>query len=235
MESFLLRGLTWMHGLILPSISASLSKGYNDENNEGSLQTGLMDFSEASNFNSVRAQLEDNHDLFNNEHDDREDDSFLDCDWANIGDFDDLDKIFRSNHSIFGHDIGSNADEFLSSSADVISGTAQSIPMPTSDFIVKTEEQTVSPSNLTNDSSGIQSQSSDKLDKQSKPLKSRKKAEDRSKNNISQNLNGVWSNRISQSHQFPSSKAHPSLSTSVQTFQHPPISQQRQGESEHMG
>ncbi|KAJ0980916.1 hypothetical protein J5N97_009171 [Dioscorea zingiberensis] len=251
----------------LPSISASLSKGYNDENNEGSLQTGLMDFSEASNFNSVRAQLEDNHDLFNNEHDDREDDSFLDCDWANIGDFDDLDKIFRSNDSIFGHDIGSNADEFLSSSADVISGTAQSIPMPdipmsrdlpsnldcfpyhfsensdgirkpeekTSDFIVKTEEQTVSPSNLTNDSSGIQSQSSDKLDKQSKPLKSRKKAEDRSKNNISQNLNGVWSNRISQSHQFPSSKAHPSLSTSVQTFQHPPISQQRQGESEHMG
>ena len=40
-------------------------------------------------------QLEGNHELFNNEHDDREDDSFLDCDWANIRDFDDLDKIFR--------------------------------------------------------------------------------------------------------------------------------------------
>lgn len=110
----------------LPSISAALSKGYNDENNESSLQAGLMDFSEASNLNSVRGntrifaimfcnhhtiylslkescsfstrgtvQLEGNHELFNNEHDDREDDSFLDCDWANMGDFDDLDKIFR--------------------------------------------------------------------------------------------------------------------------------------------
>ncbi|KAH7679301.1 hypothetical protein IHE45_06G049800 [Dioscorea alata] len=250
----------------LPSISAALSKGYNDENNESSLQAGLMDFSEAANLNSVRVQLEGNHELFNNEHDDREDDSFLDCDWANMGDLDDLDKIFRSNDSIFGHDIGSNADEFLSSSADVISGTAQSIPMPdipmsrdqpsdqefpypfsehsdgirkpeekTSDITVKTEEQTVSPSNLTNHSSGIQSQPSDKVDKQSKLVKPRKKAEDRSKNNFSQNLNGAWSNRISQSQQFPSPKVHPSLLTSVQTFQHPAISQQRQGESEHMG
>ncbi|XP_039118010.1 protein LNK2-like [Dioscorea cayenensis subsp. rotundata] len=263
----------------LPSISAALSKGYNDENNESSLQAGLMDFSEASNLNSVRVQLEGNHELFNNEHDDREDDSFLDCDWANMGDFDDLDKIFRSNDSIFGHDIGSNADEFLSSSADVISGTAQSIPMPdipmsrdqpsdqefpyafsehsdgirkpeenvhpqstfpyhlwqTSDITVKTEEQMVSSSNLTNHSSGIQTQPSDKAGKQSKQVKPRKKAEDRSKNNFSQNLNGAWSNRISQSQQFPSPKAHPSLLTSVQTFQHPAISQQRQGESEHMG
>ncbi|KAM0948791.1 putative LNK family protein [Dioscorea sansibarensis] len=251
----------------LPSISAALSKGYNDENNESSLQAGLMDFPEASNLNSVRVQLEGNHELFNNEHDDREDDSFLDCDWANIGDFDDLDKIFRSNDSIFGRDIGSNADEFLSSSADVISGTAQSIPMPDipmsrdqlsdqecfpypfserpdgirkqegkrSDVTVKTEEQTVSPSSLTNHSSGIQCQSSDKVDKQSKPVRPRKRAEDRSKNNFSQNLNGAWSNRISQSQQFSSPKAHPSLLTSVQTFQHPAISQQRQGESEHMG
>ena len=40
-------------------------------------------------------QLDGESEMFGNDHEDKESDSFLDCDWANIGDFDDLDRIFR--------------------------------------------------------------------------------------------------------------------------------------------
>ncbi|XP_010931991.1 protein LNK2 isoform X1 [Elaeis guineensis] len=121
----------------LPSLSAALGKGYNDENGPDSIATELMnDFNETSDLNKVRVstggavQLDGESEMFGNDHEDKESDSFLDCDWANIGDFDDLDRIFSNNDSIFGHEMVGNAGEYLCPSSDVISGTAQSIPIP---------------------------------------------------------------------------------------------------------
>lgn len=40
-------------------------------------------------------QLDGESEPFGGARQDKENDSFLDCDWANIDDFDDLDRIFR--------------------------------------------------------------------------------------------------------------------------------------------
>ncbi|MQM05631.1 hypothetical protein Taro_038444, partial [Colocasia esculenta] len=64
--------------------------------------------------------LDTEPDMFGNDHGDEEGGSFLNCDWGNIADFDDLDRIFRNNGSIFGHEIIGNVDELLSPSTDSI-------------------------------------------------------------------------------------------------------------------
>ncbi|MQL91889.1 hypothetical protein Taro_024503, partial [Colocasia esculenta] len=78
-------------------------------------------------------KLNSERDIFVHEHEDEEVDSFLNCDWANIADFDDFDGIFRNDDSIFGHEIISNTDEILSPSMDAdTSTTVPSFPMPRS-------------------------------------------------------------------------------------------------------
>ncbi|MQL88050.1 hypothetical protein Taro_020606, partial [Colocasia esculenta] len=69
-------------------------------------------------------QLDTEPDMFGNDHGDEEGGSFLNCDWGNIADFDDLDRIFRNNSSIFGHEIIGNVDELLSPSTDSINAMA---------------------------------------------------------------------------------------------------------------
>ncbi|MQM21411.1 hypothetical protein Taro_054451, partial [Colocasia esculenta] len=65
-------------------------------------------------------QLDTEPAMFGNDHGDEEGGSFLNCDWGNIADFNDLDRIFRNNGSIFGHEIIGNVDELLSPSTDSI-------------------------------------------------------------------------------------------------------------------
>ncbi|XP_068660749.1 protein LNK2-like isoform X2 [Aristolochia californica] len=55
--------------------------------------------------------------LFGNEQEAKESDGFLDYSWANIGNFDDLDKIFRNDDSVLGHEMIGSADELWSSAA----------------------------------------------------------------------------------------------------------------------
>ncbi|XP_043690743.1 protein LNK2-like isoform X2 [Telopea speciosissima] len=107
----------------LPLSIAECDKGFGDRNDQDSI-------SEISNFNSVKAdaaQLDSERELFVDEHVDKEG-GFLDYSWANIGSFDDLDRIFRNDDSIFGHESLGNADE-LWSSTDVISNPAKSFPL----------------------------------------------------------------------------------------------------------
>ncbi|XP_042479918.1 protein LNK2-like isoform X3 [Macadamia integrifolia] len=107
----------------LPLSIADCDRGYGDRNGQESI-------TEIGNFNSGRAetgQLDSDHELFVDEHVDKED-GFLDYSWASIGSFDDLDKIFRNDDSIFGHESLGNADE-LWSSTDVISGAPKPLPL----------------------------------------------------------------------------------------------------------
>ncbi|MQL84245.1 hypothetical protein Taro_016748, partial [Colocasia esculenta] len=69
-------------------------------------------------------QLDTDPDMFGNDHGDEEGGSFLNCDWGNIADFNDLDRIFRNNGSIFGHEIIGNVDELLYPSTDSINAMA---------------------------------------------------------------------------------------------------------------
>ncbi|THU63828.1 hypothetical protein C4D60_Mb01t19960 [Musa balbisiana] len=115
----------------LPSLSTALDREYNDPCNRGSLGTHLMlDISEATNIDKMRVQLDGPSEMFGNDKDEKDNESYLDCDWAHIGDIEDLDKIFSGNDSIFGHEMVGNAAEFLSASSDVVNSTIQSIPLP---------------------------------------------------------------------------------------------------------
>ncbi|XP_073114219.1 protein LNK2 isoform X3 [Elaeis guineensis] len=121
----------------LPSLSPALGKGYHDEHGQDTLPMELMNnFDGSTDLNKARVstggtvQLDGKSEMFGNNHEDKESDSFLDCDWANIGDFDDLDRIFSNSDPIFGREMVGSGGEFLSLSSDVISGTAQSILVP---------------------------------------------------------------------------------------------------------
>ncbi|XP_068661557.1 protein LNK2-like [Aristolochia californica] len=83
------------------------------DNNGGSKGTELSNFTDVTNFNLVKGEPE----LFGNEHEDKESDGFLDYNWANIGNFDDLDRIFRNDDTILGREMIGSADELWSSSA----------------------------------------------------------------------------------------------------------------------
>ncbi|XP_042395872.1 protein LNK2-like isoform X1 [Zingiber officinale] len=115
----------------LPSLSASLSKEYNDSCNRDAMEAQLMlDISGTKKLDKIRVQFDSPSEIFNNDKDDEENGTFLDCDWANIGDIEDLDNIFSGNDSIFGHEMVGNVDEFLTATSDVISSTVQSIALP---------------------------------------------------------------------------------------------------------
>lgn len=73
-------------------------------------------------------QLNGESDLFG--HDDKYNDNFMDYDWAKIEDFNDLDKMFRNNDSLFGNEIIDSAYTFLTASADLVSSTSQSVSVP---------------------------------------------------------------------------------------------------------
>ncbi|RWV89686.1 hypothetical protein GW17_00048156, partial [Ensete ventricosum] len=83
----------------LPSLSTALDREYIDPHNRGSLGTHLMlDISEATNLDKMRAcavQLDGPSEMFGNDKDEKDNENYLDCDWAHIGDIEDLDKIFR--------------------------------------------------------------------------------------------------------------------------------------------
>ncbi|KAJ6806409.1 uncharacterized protein M6B38_174360 [Iris pallida] len=249
----------------LPSLNLELSKGYTDASDHDSLLseevTGNMTEFVISNYNVLNfreifidvscsflagctAQLDGEPELFGNENEDKESNNFLDCDWSNIGDFDDLDRIFR-NDSIFGHDMVTDVDDFLSQSTDVIGSTAQSIPLPdlpasrdlapdqdcSSNQLIdrsgKETEPEVKASDRTVDTTEKtihRDQLSEREDRKEKLLKSRKKAEERSKNKAVQNINGSWPQSISQ--QFQNPVVQPSLVSPLHRFRPPAIRQQ---------
>ncbi|KAH0454289.1 hypothetical protein IEQ34_016213 [Dendrobium chrysotoxum] len=97
--------------------------------------SGLLHDKDSSSLSKTSILLNGNEMQLNGEpelfgHDDKENDKFMDYDWADIEDFGDLDKMFRNNDSIFGNEMIDNTDTFLTASAELISCTSQSIPVP---------------------------------------------------------------------------------------------------------
>ncbi|KAI3445115.1 hypothetical protein Pfo_001780 [Paulownia fortunei] len=75
------------------------------------------------------AQFDKDSAVFENPPEDGEQGDFVDFGWANIGSFDDLDRIFCNNDPIFGDASVGNADELWSSSKDVTSSPLGSTPL----------------------------------------------------------------------------------------------------------
>ncbi|CAK9145464.1 unnamed protein product [Ilex paraguariensis] len=74
------------------------------------------------------ARLDNCSEIFQNRQEEEEGD-FVDYGWANIGSFDDLDRIFSNDEPIFGNVSLSNADDLWSSSKDVASCPDTSMPL----------------------------------------------------------------------------------------------------------
>lgn len=86
---------------------------------------------EISNYNSSReiAQLDKDTKVFQNTDEGKEQGDIVDYDWANIGSFDDLDRIFSNDDPLFGNVSLGNADELWSSSKDVANSPVKPFPM----------------------------------------------------------------------------------------------------------
>ncbi|KAF8403603.1 hypothetical protein HHK36_011707 [Tetracentron sinense] len=111
-----------------PLQNAACIKAYADRNCHDSLGTEVSnDLIDMTDINSERDEtaLVDNDPLFiQKELEDKGQSDFLHYDWADLGSFDDLDRIFRNDDPIFG-----NADELWSSSTDVINSPEKSFPL----------------------------------------------------------------------------------------------------------
>ncbi|KAF8646609.1 hypothetical protein HU200_065722 [Digitaria exilis] len=112
----------------LPSLNPALDRNYRDDN----IGSTYLDFSAEPSLHKVTGntavQLDGKCEVFGNDHEEKSS-SFLDCDWGNIGDFDDFDRLFSSNDSMFGNEMVTNGREFLSS-LDLMDNAAQSVPIP---------------------------------------------------------------------------------------------------------
>ncbi|XP_023879320.1 protein LNK2 isoform X1 [Quercus suber] len=89
---------------------------------QDSMGTGVSNnLTEISTYNSTREtdQLDKDAEIFENTDEGKEQGDLVDYGWANIGSFDDLDRIFSNDDPIFGHANLGNDDELWPSSKDV--------------------------------------------------------------------------------------------------------------------
>ncbi|KAF5469817.1 hypothetical protein F2P56_010376 [Juglans regia] len=92
------------------------------------VSNGLTDISKyKSSRDSTR--LDNDAETFQNTHEDREQGDFVDYEWADIGSFDDFDRIFSNDDPIFGHSSIGNADARWSSSKDVANSPVETFPI----------------------------------------------------------------------------------------------------------
>ncbi|XP_024021106.1 protein LNK2 isoform X2 [Morus notabilis] len=233
--------------------------------------TGLT---EITKYHSSRDQLDKDDEIYQNSHEVKEQGNFVDYGWANIGSFDDFDRIFSNNDAVFGHVSLDNPDELWSSSRDVANSAAKSFPI-SSEMPIKTEyvqddltcslqfgktddstsqtlqsvhcildhveeasgkskpmakeqpdlgkmvQTTVAASHPAAVNIATQNEVSVKLTRQKKPLKSRKRLEEKIEGRPLQELYGAWPSLRNHSGQHENRLAHttqPSLS-SVQQMQ----------------
>ncbi|XP_060217505.1 protein LNK2 isoform X2 [Lycium barbarum] len=76
-----------------------------------------------------RNRLGDDSRVFHHQNEELEQGDFIDYGWANIGSFDDLDKIFSNNDPIFGDTSLPNTLDLWSSCKDVTSSPDRSVPV----------------------------------------------------------------------------------------------------------
>ncbi|XP_078148175.1 uncharacterized protein LOC144543664 isoform X4 [Carex rostrata] len=168
----------------LPSLNGTLGRDYSDgDDDENLASTFLNDFDTDSNIDKVQVQLEAQPDDFGNGHEEKGN-SFLDCDWGNIGNFEDFDRLFSNGDSIFGTDMGGNEEEFVTQPSDVMDSTVQSIPMPFSGEEASGHGSSSVPIN--DISSGGRIKPKEKAENEKKISKVRKKADERGKTKSSQ-------------------------------------------------
>ncbi|EEC70706.1 hypothetical protein OsI_02076 [Oryza sativa Indica Group] len=185
----------------LPSLNATLDRNYSDDN----IASTYLDFSSAPSLEKVTGnttvQLDGETEVFGNDHEEKSN-SFLDCDWGNIGDFDDFDRLFSNGDSIFGNEMVADGSNFLSASSDLVV-----------DANAKSGEQAEHKNHLNNEYSGKPNQFPKEGDVQKKSVRSRRRTEERGKSKMSNSTSGFSQNqgqhRPASSHSLAKAPAQP--------------------------
>ncbi|XP_070012742.1 protein LNK2 isoform X5 [Nicotiana tabacum] len=100
---------------------ATITAGYRGESS--------ADLSLTNATKNERNRLDDDSRVFHHQSGGLEQGDFIDYGWANIGSFDDLDKIFSNSNPIFGDTSLPNTHDLWSSSKDVTSSSDKSVPL----------------------------------------------------------------------------------------------------------
>ncbi|CAO2208251.1 unnamed protein product [Urochloa humidicola] len=164
----------------LPSLNPALDRNYSDDN----IASTYLDFSADASLQKVTGnatvQLDGESEVFDNDLEEKGS-SFLDCDWGNIGDFDDFDRLFSNSDSIFGNEMASNDNDFLSASSELTDNAVQSVLIPQVP-VNKQPSSDHGPSLLLiNEISGGITKQENKGDVQKTLVRSRRKQEERGK------------------------------------------------------
>lgn len=83
----------------------------------------------SSKIGAETAEIDKNNEIFQSSHEGKEQGDLVDYSWANIGSFDDLDRIFSNDDPLFGNVSLGSADELWSSSKDVINSPPKYFPL----------------------------------------------------------------------------------------------------------
>ncbi|KAL7120419.1 hypothetical protein ACP275_02G121500 [Erythranthe tilingii] len=109
---------SWPDG---PETSSSNAAKADPESIDVASSSNIANSSKNVSLRDETSQIAKESDIFENTPEDGEHGDFVDYSWANIGSFDDLDRIFSNNDPIFGDSSVGNVDELWPSSKDVTS------------------------------------------------------------------------------------------------------------------
>lgn len=111
-----------------PDLSLSDVSRTDQDSFDTELSNNLTEITKLDSSKDVAPQVNKASEAFQNEDADREQGDFLDYGWANIGSFDDLDRIFSNEDSIFGNANLGNEDELWSSSKTITGSPEKFFP-----------------------------------------------------------------------------------------------------------
>ncbi|XP_028960969.1 protein LNK2-like isoform X2 [Malus domestica] len=179
-------------------------------------------------------QLDKDGEIFQNSNEGKEQGDIVDYGWANIGSFDDLDRIFSNDDTIFGNVSLGNADELWSSSRDATDSPIKAFPVSSDspsftsgygkmdysasyglqnahaalDHVeyaggksktmekeqsdMDTGRSTLTNSSLNAENSSSPNETADKVSRQKKLMRYRKKLEEKSEEKSLQDFYGTW-------------------------------------------
>ncbi|KAL4366773.1 hypothetical protein GQ457_05G021620 [Hibiscus cannabinus] len=109
-----------------PELSLSSSAKTDKDSIDGKVSNSLAEVAKSSSNNGEMTELSKGPENFQNLNEGKEQGDFVDYSWANIGSFDDLDRIFSNDDPIFGNVSLGSADELWSSSKDVTNSRGKS-------------------------------------------------------------------------------------------------------------
>ncbi|XP_020533899.1 protein LNK2 isoform X2 [Jatropha curcas] len=109
-----------------PNLSLSTAAKTHQESLDTSVSNNLTEITKFDSSGGDAVQLDKEAGTFQK---DKEQGDFVDYGWANIGSFDDLDRIFSNDDPIFGSVTLSSGDELWSSSKDVTNSPGKSFPI----------------------------------------------------------------------------------------------------------